>query len=95
MRPAPSNSIFTALSRSLAFSLWNSASMRFSMVRSAPPEKLSLPEVMTAPLTAASAVTASTIVSSSSITSSVKTFIERSGMSQVTSAMPSASVVER
>ena len=33
-----------------------------------------------------------TILSSSSITSSVKTFIERSGMFQVTSAMPSASV---
>ena len=92
MRPAPSNSIFTALSGSLAFSSWNRPSMRFSMVRSAPPEKVSLPEVMTAPLIAASPATASMIASSSSITSSVKTFIERSGMSQVTSAMPSASV---
>ena len=34
---------------------------------------------------------ASMIASSSSITSSVKTFIDLSGMSQVTSAMPSAS----
>lgn len=66
--------------------------MRFSMVRSAPPEKLSLPEVITAPLMAASAATWSTILSSSFITSSVKTFIDLSGIFQVTSAMPSASV---
>ena len=68
------------------------ASSRCSMVRSAPPEKVSLPEVMTAPLTASSPATWSMILSSSSITSSVKTFIDLSGMSQVTSAMPSASV---
>jgi hypothetical protein len=66
--------------------------MRWSMVRSAPPEKVSLPDVMTAPLMASSPATLSTILSNSSITSSVKTFIERPGMSQVTSAMPSASV---
>jgi hypothetical protein len=68
------------------------SNMVFSMVMSAPPEKESfLPEVKTAPLTASSATTWSMIASSSSITSSVNTFIERSGMSQVTSAMPSPS----
>ena len=65
------------------------------MVMSAPPEKSFLPETMTAPLTAASAATASTIASSSSITLTVKTFIERSGLSQVTTAMPSAPVSTR
>ena len=92
MRPALSNSSFAAFSGSLAFSLAKMASIFCSMVRSAPPEKLSLPEVITAPLMPASAATWSMILSSSSITSSVKTFIERSGMFQVTSAMPSASV---
>ncbi len=81
-----------AASGFFAFSFSNRPSMRFSMLRSAPPEKLSLPDVMTAPLTAASPAIAVTILSSSSITSSVKTFIERSGMFQVISAMPSASV---
>src|SRR5512138_2756238 len=61
------------------------------MVRSAPPPKVSLPEVMTAPLTAASAATFSTSPSSSSITEKSITFIDLPGMSQVTSAMPSAS----
>ena len=65
--------------------------MRSSMVRSAPPQKASLPEVMTAPLMAASAATFSTMPPSSSITSMSMTFIERPAMSQVTSAMPSAS----
>ena len=42
--------------------------MRSSMVRSAPPQKASLPEVMTAPLIAASVATFSTISPSSSVT---------------------------
>ena len=61
------------------------------MVRSAPPQNVSLPEVTTAPLMAASLATFSTIASSSSITFASMTFIERPGMFQVTSAMPSAS----
>src|SRR5665213_937099 len=66
--------------------------MRSSIVRSAPPQKASLPEVMTTPLMAASPSIFATRAESSSITSSVSTFIERPGMSQVISAMPSASV---
>ena len=66
-----------------------------SIVRSAPPEKLSLPEVMTQPFTAGSATTASTMVSISSITACVMTFIERPGQSQVANATPSASVSKR
>ena len=65
------------------------------MVRSAPPEKASLPEVMTQPLMASSPATVSMICSSSPITSGVMTFMERPGMSQVASAMPSASVSKR
>src|ERR1039457_6949655 len=65
--------------------------MRSSIVRSAPPQKASLAEVTTAPLMAESVTTFSTMASSSAITSMVMTFIERSAMSQVTSAMPSAS----
>ncbi len=65
------------------------------MVRSAPPEKLSFPDVMTQPLMASSPATLSTIWFSSSITSGVMTFIERPGMSQVATAMPSASVSKR
>ena len=42
-----------------------------SMVRSAPPQNVSLPEVMTAPLMAASVATFSTIAASSSITFAV------------------------
>src|SRR5258708_37981283 len=61
------------------------------MVRSAPPPNVSLPEVMTAPLTAASEATLVTIASSSAITSMSMTFIDLPGISQVTSAMPSAS----
>ena len=65
------------------------------MVRSAPPENASLPEVMTQPLMASSPATVSTICASSSITSGVITFMERPGMSQVASAMPSASISKR
>src|SRR5829696_6305470 len=65
------------------------------MVRSAPPEKASLPEAITQPLMAASLATASTIAASSPITSGVITFMERPGMSQVASAMPSESVSKR
>ena len=62
------------------------------MVRSAPPQNASLPEVKTAPLTAASVATCSMMAASSVITVWSMTFIERPGMFQVTSAMPSASV---
>src|ERR1700693_1454192 len=61
------------------------------MVRSAPALKLSLVEPTTAPLMAASFATLSTIEESSSTTFASITFIERPGISQVTSAMPSAS----
>src|SRR5437016_2433453 len=61
------------------------------MVRSAPPPNVSLPEVTTAPLIAASAATFSTIASISSTTDMSMTFIDLPGMSQVISAMPSAS----
>src|SRR5262245_41461906 len=66
--------------------------MPSSIERSAPAQNASLLEVMTTPLTAASAVVCFTISSSSRIEVSSSTFIERPGMSQVTSAMPSASV---
>ena len=62
------------------------------MVRSAPPQNASLPDVSTAPLMAASVATRSAIAASSSVTFSSMTFIERPGMFQVTSAMPSASI---
>ncbi len=62
-----------------------------SSVRSAPAQNVSLPEVTTAPLIAASAAIFSTIFDNSSITARSMTFIERPGMSQVMSAMPSAS----
>src|SRR3954462_8622166 len=65
------------------------------MVRSAPPEKASLPEATTQPLMPASAATASTMRDSSSMTSRVMTFIERPGLSQVAVAMPSPSVSKR
>jgi hypothetical protein len=65
------------------------------MVRSAPPENVSLPEAITQPLMASSPATVSMIRLSSSITSGVMTFMERPGMSQVASAMPSASVSRR
>ena len=66
--------------------------MESSIVRSAPPESASLPEVTTTPFTLASAVVSATILSSSSITLRSNTFIDLPGLSQVTSAMPSASV---
>src|SRR5579871_5174820 len=66
--------------------------MPSSIDRSAPAQNASLLEVMTTPLTAASDVVCLTISSSSSIEVSSSTFIERPGISQVTSAMPSASV---
>ena len=75
--------------------LVSSANVRLSpssIVRSAPPQNESLPEVNTAPLMAASVATRSAIAASSSMTFSSMTFIERLGMFQVTSAMPSASV---
>src|SRR5215469_1043988 len=65
--------------------------MRSSIVKSAPPQKASLPAVMTAPLMAASFSTLSTMPVNSAITSMSMTFIERPGMSQVISAMPSPS----
>ena len=61
------------------------------MLRSAPPEKVSLPEVRMTPVTASSVAMRVTIASSSSITATSKTFIERPGMSQVTVRMPSGS----
>src|SRR5579863_2302177 len=66
--------------------------MPSSIDRSAPAENASLPEVITTPFTAASAEVCFTISSSSAIVVSSNTFIERPGISQVTSAMPSASV---
>src|SRR5947209_9784644 len=66
--------------------------MPSSIDRSAPAENASLPDVITTPLTAASAVVWSTMAPSSSMVSVSSTFIERPGMSHVTSAMPSPSV---
>src|SRR3569833_945888 len=61
------------------------------MVRSAPPQKASLPDVTTTPLMAASATTLSRMAESSAVVSAVMTFIDRPGISQVTSAMPAVS----
>src|SRR6185437_1228135 len=66
--------------------------MPSSIDRSAPADNASLPEVMTTPLTALSVEVCFTIASSSLIEVSSSTFIERPGVSQVTSAIPSASV---
>src|SRR4051812_41341010 len=66
--------------------------MPSSIERSAPAQNASLLEVMTTPLIAASAVVCFTISSSSLTDVSSSTFIDRPGISQVTSAMPSASV---
>ena len=88
-----SNSIWLAASSPLAFS--TSAYcllMPSSIDRSAPAHSASLPEVMTTPFTAASAEVCLTISSSSVTEVSSSTFIERPGVSQVTSTMPSASV---
>ena len=65
------------------------------MVRSAPPEKLSLPEVMTQPLIAASRRDRLDDLRQLVHHLGVMTFIERPGMSQVASAMPSASISKR
>ena len=92
MRPATSKMRCMAFSGSRAFSSSASVKMLLIIDRSAPPEKEFLPEVMTAPLIALSPTTWSTMASISSITSSVTTFIDLPGMSQVTRAMPSASV---
>src|SRR5690606_38258551 len=51
-----------------------------------------LPEVLTAPLIAASLAIRSTSADNSSIAARSMRFIERPGMSQVRSAMPSASM---
>src|SRR3954471_20991378 len=88
-----SNSICCA--PSLPFDFSASAKVLFmpsSIERSAPAEKASLPDVTTTPLIAASAVVWSTMVPSSSMVCVSSTFIERPGISHVTSAMPSASV---
>src|SRR5260370_19640430 len=88
-----SNSIWLAATSPLALS--SSVYRRFMasrIDRSAPPEHASLPEVTTTPLTAASVEVCFTICSSSVIVVSSSTFIERPGISHVTSAMPSASV---
>src|SRR5690242_13020885 len=66
--------------------------MPSSIERSAPAENASLAEVMTTPFTAASAEVCFTISCSSPSVGSSSTFIERPGMSHVTSAIPSASV---
>src|ERR1700759_3900214 len=66
--------------------------MPSSIERAAPPKNASLPDVMTTPFTAASAEVCFTISSSSEIVVSSSTFIERPGISHVTSALPSASV---
>ena len=66
--------------------------MPSSIERSAPAHSASLPEVMTTPFMAASAEVCLMIASSSLTEVSSSTFIERPGVSQVTSAMPSASV---
>src|SRR5262245_20725236 len=71
--------------------LAKTAPMPSSIVRSAPPQKASLPEVTTTPLMAVSAATLSTSAPNSSITPVLMTFMERPAMSQVTSAIPSAS----
>src|SRR5262249_55695652 len=66
--------------------------MPSSIDRSAPAQNASLADVTTTPLIAASSVVCFTIASSSSTEVGSSTFIERPGISQVTSAMPSASV---
>ena len=88
-----SNSIWLAATSPFSFS--SSAYCRLmpsSIDRSAPADSASLPEVMTTPFTAASAEVCFTIASSSLTEVSSSTFIERPGISHVTSAMPSASV---
>ncbi len=92
-RPASLNSASLAASLPLVFSRSaKTVRIESSIVRSAPPDNASLPEVMTTPFTFASAVVSATILSRSSITLTSNTFIDLPGLSQVTSAMPSASV---
>src|SRR6185312_4985735 len=87
-----SNSIEAAASSPCVFAIVPKTSIsRSSNVRSAPAQNVALAEVTTAPLMAASATTFSTSAASSSMTSTLMTFIERPAMSQVSSAMPSAS----
>jgi hypothetical protein len=59
------------------------------MARSAPAQNAGLADVMTTPRMASSVFSRSTSASSSSSTVSSITFIERPGMSQVTTWMPS------
>src|ERR1700687_293692 len=66
--------------------------MPSSIDRSAPAHSASFPEVMTTPFTAASVEVCFTISASSATEVSSSTFIERPGVSQVTSTMPSESV---
>src|SRR5438105_2702328 len=88
-----SNSIWFAATSPFSFkTLAYSWFMPSSIERSAPAQNASLLEVMTTPFTAASPVVCFRISSSSVVEVSSSTFIERPGMSQVTSAMPSASV---
>src|SRR3569832_864897 len=61
------------------------------MVRSAPPQNAFLFVVSSLFLLFALAMTLSRIAVSSAVVSDVMTFIDRPGISQVTSAMPSAS----
>ncbi len=91
MRRLSSNSRCVAAVSSFARSAWKVSSRPPSIFRSAPPLNVSLPEVTTAPFTASSPATFSISASSSSMTPASKTFIERSGMSQVISAIPSPS----
>src|ERR1700733_10614556 len=66
-----------------------------SIDRSAPAMKSFLPEVTTTPLTAGSAIALSTAAANSGMELPDKTFIERSGMSQIRVTMPSESVSVR
>src|SRR4051794_7464795 len=66
--------------------------MPSNIVRSAPPQNASFADVTTAPLTSFSVATRSTMPDNSSIAAMLMTFIDLSGMSQVTSAVPSASM---
>src|SRR6195952_1038864 len=88
-----SNSIWLAATSPLVFSIsayW--PAMPSIIERSAPAHSASLPEVMTTPFTAASSEVCLMIASSSLIEVSSSTFIERPGVSHVTTMMPSASV---
>src|SRR6185312_10278655 len=92
-RRAWSNSIWLAGTSPFAFkTLAYSWFMPSSIDKSAPAQNASLADVMTTPFTAASSVVCFRIASSSLVEVSSSTCIERPGISQVTSAMPSASV---